>query len=317
MPWYSALIPAAKAVGSWIGSNASWLGPTVGSLLSGQMSSSSTEEANIANVNMQYDFAKHGVQWRVDDAKRSGLHPLAAIGANTNSPYANVIGKDYSYLEAMGQAVGKGFLTEKAKMELALLQSQKNNIDANTIATLRNSGRNIDDLITVTSPSAGNESVKKVNISGQPQVIEQSNLVPAEVNNVQAGVIPQEVIYKNADGTWKLGLSQQASEPIESSWPDQFSYILVRGKRWLNTVWYWHNPEGEKAKEHRNWLRKMRSAIDEPAKKGYVYRFDPWKGGFVEVKDDGRSMLYTVYNKKGIYYGVGKGYRSKITNPKY
>lgn len=32
------------------------------------------------DVAMQYEFAKNGVQWRADDARQAGLHPLAALG---------------------------------------------------------------------------------------------------------------------------------------------------------------------------------------------------------------------------------------------
>ena len=33
----------------------------------------------------QREFAKHGIQWRVDDAKAAGIHPLAALGSPTRS----------------------------------------------------------------------------------------------------------------------------------------------------------------------------------------------------------------------------------------
>ena len=35
---------------------------------------------------LQEIFAKNGVQWRVQDAKAAGLHPLAALGAQISSP---------------------------------------------------------------------------------------------------------------------------------------------------------------------------------------------------------------------------------------
>lgn len=41
---------------------------------------------NRTNNQLQYDFAQKGIQWRVNDAKKAGIHPLAALGANTNSP---------------------------------------------------------------------------------------------------------------------------------------------------------------------------------------------------------------------------------------
>lgn len=37
------------------------------------------------NFEKQEEFAKHGIRWRVEDAKAAGLHPLYALGANTAS----------------------------------------------------------------------------------------------------------------------------------------------------------------------------------------------------------------------------------------
>jgi hypothetical protein len=37
------------------------------------------------NYDMQKEFAKHGIQWKVQDAKRAGINPLAALGATTVS----------------------------------------------------------------------------------------------------------------------------------------------------------------------------------------------------------------------------------------
>lgn len=42
---------------------------------------------NAANKDraMQKEFAKSGIQWKVEDAKKAGIHPLAALGAQTTS----------------------------------------------------------------------------------------------------------------------------------------------------------------------------------------------------------------------------------------
>lgn len=37
------------------------------------------------NIALQKEFAQHGIQWKVDDAKRAGIHPLYALGAQTTS----------------------------------------------------------------------------------------------------------------------------------------------------------------------------------------------------------------------------------------
>lgn len=62
------------------------------SLLGGLMNKSSAADANAQqmalareNMEMQKDFARRGIRWRVDDAKAAGIHPLYALGAQTTS----------------------------------------------------------------------------------------------------------------------------------------------------------------------------------------------------------------------------------------
>lgn len=69
-------------------------------LLGGLMGSKSTKDANAQNYAMNKEFAQHGISWKVADAKRAGIHPLAAIGAQTNSPSVALQADD-----SMGQAV--------------------------------------------------------------------------------------------------------------------------------------------------------------------------------------------------------------------
>lgn len=63
-----------------------------GSAISGVLGSSATAKSNkvqqqmaAANIENQRLFAKKGIRWRVDDAKKAGIHPLYALGANTHS----------------------------------------------------------------------------------------------------------------------------------------------------------------------------------------------------------------------------------------
>lgn len=60
---------------------------------------------NIAN---QKEFAQHGIRWKVADAEAAGLHPLAALGAQTNS-FSNVVGSsgDTNDYATMGQNIGR------------------------------------------------------------------------------------------------------------------------------------------------------------------------------------------------------------------
>lgn len=55
------------------------------SLLGGFLGQKSEDKRADQNVALQKEFAQHGVRWKVEDAKAAGLHPLAALGAQTSS----------------------------------------------------------------------------------------------------------------------------------------------------------------------------------------------------------------------------------------
>lgn len=62
------------------------------SFLGGQMNRSSQDDFNrqqaaIAqqNIAQQREFAQHGIQWKVDDARAAGINPLAALGSQPAS----------------------------------------------------------------------------------------------------------------------------------------------------------------------------------------------------------------------------------------
>lgn len=77
-------------VGSMLGSKAA--GPIISagsSILGGILGSNSAEKQQEKNLEAQREFAQHGIRWKVADAKAAGLHPLAALGAQT-VPYAPV-----------------------------------------------------------------------------------------------------------------------------------------------------------------------------------------------------------------------------------
>lgn len=59
------------------------------------------QDANLANYNMQKEFAQHGIEWKVQDALRAGVHPSVALGANTVSASPSFIGEG-SGVEGVG-----------------------------------------------------------------------------------------------------------------------------------------------------------------------------------------------------------------------
>jgi len=79
------------------------------SLLGGILGNRSDEKIAAKNTAMQKQFAQEGIRWKVADAKAAGIHPLAALGAQTVS-YSPQVGGSNSLaqgLAAAGQDIGR------------------------------------------------------------------------------------------------------------------------------------------------------------------------------------------------------------------
>lgn len=76
-------------------------------LIGGAMSNKSSEKAARMNAAMQMQFARKGIQWKVEDAKAAGVHPLYALGAQTHTFQPTYVGSDYSHIGEMGQDIGR------------------------------------------------------------------------------------------------------------------------------------------------------------------------------------------------------------------
>lgn len=61
-------------------------------VLGGQLAAAQNRQSMRASADLQREFAKHGIQWRMEDAKAAGIHPLAAMGMMPTTAHPMVIG---------------------------------------------------------------------------------------------------------------------------------------------------------------------------------------------------------------------------------
>lgn len=78
-----------------------------GSLLGGVLSSAGANSANKANMAFEKEAMQNQIQWKVADAKKAGLHPLAALGMQGYTPSASAINTMSGMVDAMGQGVSR------------------------------------------------------------------------------------------------------------------------------------------------------------------------------------------------------------------
>lgn len=125
----------------------------LGSLVGGYMNATNSKKVAKMNLDAQREFAQNGIRWKVADAKAAGLHPLAALGAQTTSFSPSYVG-DTSMgdaMSSMGQNLGRAVeatmtarerkqkedesrMLEYAKwdMDMRYRQAQIDNINAQT-----------------------------------------------------------------------------------------------------------------------------------------------------------------------------------------
>lgn len=109
----------------------------------------SSERVAQMNIDMQKEFAQHGVSWKAEDARAAGIDPLAAVGAPVSYYPTNYTPidykKDYSYLGKAGQDISRaiGSTQTKAQRELQALQLERAHLE-NDYALIRNVKANKD-----------------------------------------------------------------------------------------------------------------------------------------------------------------------------
>lgn len=88
-------------LGSIIGA----VGNIAGSIIGGNAAKDAAKE----QANLQKRFAQMGVRWKVEDAKKAGIHPLYALGAQTHSYTPTSIGDAGlgAGIAAAGQDIGR------------------------------------------------------------------------------------------------------------------------------------------------------------------------------------------------------------------
>lgn len=109
---------------------------SIGGLAGGALTSLFGKSAAKKQAQNQVKFAKNAIQWKVEDAKKAGVHPLAALGATTQgySPVSQSIGDFSQAGQSLGRALDAHMSTgerhiaqlavEKAGLENEYLRAQ-------------------------------------------------------------------------------------------------------------------------------------------------------------------------------------------------
>lgn len=207
-----------------------------GSLAGGLMGKSAADKAReqeaavaASNVALQREFAQNGIRWKVEDAKRAGIHPLYALGASTQSfsPVSVGSGPDNSMANAMsniGQDIGRAVSQTRTAQEKEIaalnLASAKADLEGKVIEN-QFKAKQLQNLQTAAPsmpsgsstnfiPGQGNSPLLKVNSA------ERTVSQPGRYSQ-EAGWTP-DVGYARTD----TGLTPVPSKDVKERIEDQF-----------------------------------------------------------------------------------------------
>lgn len=169
-------------------------------------SADATNRANVANEEMQREFAQNGLRWKVEDAKAAGLHPLAALGASGYSASPSHVG-DTSMGNAIAQsgsdisrAITAGSTRNERSMDVRAAESVLRGHD------LANEGQELENALLRA----------RLRLMGQPGTPPPKPSLDAP-NAAQPGSISSVQWSRNRDGSYTLVPSKDIKERIEDN----------------------------------------------------------------------------------------------------
>jgi len=154
--------------------------PAVGSIVGGLLQSSANKKAAERANEFTREVGQNQIQWKVADAKKAGVHPLAAMGQQLTLPSPSVVGApDYS---TMGQNLGRAFSATQSLPE-------KESDYTKTVQALDLKRRSLEN--SVIEQQLVNSAVRTVNQPGNPPTadpVDESPLLKPKKKDDATGV---------------------------------------------------------------------------------------------------------------------------------
>lgn len=267
-------------------------------LLGGILGDKAQSKANakmLANAakdrQLQRQFAKKGISWRVKDAQSAGIHPLYAMGANlpTYSPSAVAIGGQShtgKALASAGQDIGRAVsATQTADQRaLALENARLNNLYLEaSILKLTRETQTPPAMQDASHPAGGG-------IPGQPSFEGRHpgySIVSREIEasaptdpSRAAGTVPAWGLAKNMDGSLSIVPGKDVKELLEDSFPLELRWMY---EHIAKPLW------------NRHMMRLIASKIHltNPPRPGYHWGWKTSAQKFVEIKNHRGQVPYS------------------------
>lgn len=213
-------------------------GPIIGaagSLLGGLFGSNSRKKQQQQQYEHQKEFAQKGIQWRVQDAKNAGIHPLYAMGAQTQSYQPSYVGEPMqTALENAGQHIGRAAEAHMSRDQRAInktaqtLQLQnmqlQNDLLASRIARENQPGTPPPPTGSTIIDGQGNASPTDSNFVDNVKQIRTKTVAGREF--IEPTDVPEIAHTRTGRGTYAPIMSKDAMERMEEDFLGKVGWNL-------------------------------------------------------------------------------------------
>jgi len=261
---------------------------------------------------LQKNIAESGISIKVADAKRAGIHPIYALGANIAYPPAVQTGERRNRLSHMGQNINRAISAIKTAQERrlseVLLKQEEEKLAQMGLETIsmRNDLNNINEIPAL--PDATNKGIVQGQTPGT--VVIPKRITASNIPGQEPGIIPGGQVAMMPNRRMAETITEPMSEPIES---DAYNAQLRYGEKIIQHFDSWiysaaatrdYTPGGRRFKRQ---LERRRMRLGKPPR-GYHYSFDFAMNSFYLTPNEYKK------SKKFRTPSGGKGLRQKIYN---
>jgi len=206
------------------------------------------------NKRMAEYVGSNSIQWRVNDAKRAGVHPLYALGAPSISPPSSHVGSDANSLgdrlSQAGQGISRAINAYSDRKDRARFIQQNDKLNNLKIqnAELQNARLAAETELIRHAATKPISNPSDLVVDGQGD----AHPTPSDVGIVtvdpsrrtstfkgkpstEAAVSPANKAFQNADGSITIWPSKDAKDSIEDTWYEYEHIWRNRIKPWLDS----------------------------------------------------------------------------------
>lgn len=257
-----------------------------------------TRETNKMNYDMQKEFAQNGIAWKIQDAERSGIHPLAALGAQVTYGQPSFVAghMESPRYEDYGQVQGQGDAVRNAISKIATIMNPIERAKDKAVLesmTLDNKLKAIEvhDRLKNVSVKVNNNGV----IDGQADGVNyEPNNITIKQNPMTDAGERSFYEYTNKDGYVQLLPNQQNKELIQDMNPHAVEYIWDYVQNWRKDVNLLDAVESGSLKPANNkWRSFLLSVMPKNAPAGTHYRYaGRYKWKLYKTAKDGKRYFW-------------------------